>query len=667
MKPRISRGGTLKCEKLKYAKFLALRHFRYTNNSADLAIYLHNQKSFKMTCKQKKLEFQSINKRKLVDSRKDPKLFWSILKQSGSKPHTFCYDDTDKWIDYFQNLLHKDNQPSIETFPSENISDNNQNQILNKPISIEEITSSIKSLKNRKAQGTNGIGSEFYKNTCELITPYLCTLFNEIFNTAIFPDMWRDSIIVPVYKSGSKDDSSNYRGISLINESYKIFSNIHKRLCIWAKTYNKLDEAQAGFRPGYSTVHNMFILQCLIQKYISKPGRGGRFYVLFIDFQKAFDSINHLNLFTSLKQKGLNGKILQILISMYSEMNSYVCINEKLSDQFTFNVGTRQGDITSNIIFNLYINDLCTLLRDKGHSSIYVTDDIPNILCILFADDVANCAETAINLQQQLNSIHKYCSLTGMSINQNKTEVMVFRNGGPLRYYEKWKFGKYPIRVTPFYNYMGLLFTPKLSWSKAKNKLASQAKKTIFAIKSFKHRFGSFDYHDYFKLLDTMVKPILLYGSEIFGTEISEQLEKVQISYCKEFLGINKSVNDCMVLGECGKLPLYVEYHYKAVKYWTKLIHMPIHRYPGSCYKMIKSLDDIGRETWALSVKQLLYLYGFSIIWVTQEIGDTDLFLSVFSQRLKDCATQNWRDMINNSNRCSFYKNFKSLLAPENI
>ena len=120
-----------------------------------------------------------------------------------------------------------------------------------------------------------------------------------------------------------------------------------------------------------------------------------------------------------------------------------------------------------------------------------------------------------------------------------------------------------------------------------------------------------------------------------------------------------------MVLGECGRLPLYVEYHCKAVKYWTKLIHMPIHRYPGNCYKMIKSLDDIGRETWASSVKQLLYLYGFGILWVTQEIGDTDLFLSVFSQRLKDCATQNWRDMINNSNRCSFYKNFKSLLTPE--
>ena len=80
---------------------------------------------------------------------------------------------------------------------------------------------------------------------------------------------------------------------------------------------------------------------------------------------------------------------------------------------------------------------------------------------------------------------------------------------------------------------------------------------------------------------------------------------------------------------------------------------------------MIKSLDDIGRETWASSVKQLLYLYGFRNYLGVQEIGDMDLFLSVFSQRLKDRATQNWRDTIDNSNRCYFYKNFKSLLTPE--
>ena len=111
-----------------------------------------------------------------------------------------------------------------------------------------------------------------------------------------FPDFWGESIIVPVHKSGNKLDPSNYRGISLINVMYKIFSNIiYDRLYVWAEEFNKIDESQAGFRSGYSTVDNIFTLQSLIQKYLSKPN--GRFYVLYVDFKKAFDGLNHHKLF----------------------------------------------------------------------------------------------------------------------------------------------------------------------------------------------------------------------------------------------------------------------------------------------------------------------------------------------------------------------------------
>jgi len=80
-------------------------------------------------------------------------------------------------------------------------------------------------------------------------------LFNKILATGEFPDIWRNSIIVPVHKSGSKLDPTNYRGISLINVMYKIFSNIiYNRLCLWSEEFDKIDEAQAGFRSGYSYI-----------------------------------------------------------------------------------------------------------------------------------------------------------------------------------------------------------------------------------------------------------------------------------------------------------------------------------------------------------------------------------------------------------------------------
>ena len=116
-----------------------------------------------------------------------------------------------------------------------------------------------------------------------MITPLLRDLFNKILHTGHFQNTWRDSIIVPVYKSGATDDPFEYRDRSLINVMYKIFSNIlYNRLCKWADFNNKIEEAQAGFRKGYSTIDNLFTLQSMVQKYTCKPC--GRFYVLYVDF-----------------------------------------------------------------------------------------------------------------------------------------------------------------------------------------------------------------------------------------------------------------------------------------------------------------------------------------------------------------------------------------------
>ena len=149
-----------------------------------------------------------------------------------------------------------------------------------------------------------------------------------------------------------------------------------------------------------------------------------------------------------------------------------------------------------------------------------------------------------------------------------------------------------------------------------------------------------------------MVKPILTYGSEIYGIEFSDILEKVQIECCKYFLGVNKSVNDSIVLGECGRLPLCIEHHVKCVKYWCKLISMTEDRYPRNCYIMLKRHDEIGRTNWVTSVKNILYRYGFGLVWISQEIGNVELFLMSFNQLLIDCNTQNWLETLGNSSRC---------------
>ena len=106
---------------------------------------------------------------------------------------------------------------------------------------------------------------------------------------------------------------------------------------------------------------------------------------------------------------------------------------------------------------------MCTTLRNDCKNGIYLNENIPDIICLMFADDISNCSDTVFKLQKQLNIVHDFCFDTGMEVNLDKTEITVFRNGGPLRSNEKWHFGNKQVSVTSCYKYMGLLFPPMLS------------------------------------------------------------------------------------------------------------------------------------------------------------------------------------------------------------
>ena len=173
---------------------------------------------------------------------------------------------------------------------------------LDSPITDDEIISSIKSMNPGKSPGPDGIVIEMFKSTLGQILPFLKTLFNDVYDRGEVPADWCESIICPIYKSGSHREPQNYRGISLMNSISKIFNGIlTARVQKWAEENNVLDESQAGFRRDFSTIDNIFSLHAMVQKYICRSG--GRFYCLFVDFKRAFDSIRHDKLWDSLKRK----------------------------------------------------------------------------------------------------------------------------------------------------------------------------------------------------------------------------------------------------------------------------------------------------------------------------------------------------------------------------
>jgi len=128
-----------------------------------------------------------------------------------------------------------------------------------------------------------------------------------------------------------------------------------------------------------------------------------------------------------------------------------------------------------------------------------------------------------------------------------------------------------------------------------------------------------------------MIVPILTYSAEIWGYEYSSQIEKAQTTYCKRLACLHQNVANFSALAECGRRPLATIYMTRCVKFWVKLVQMPRNRYPRQRYEMLRQLDEGGRNTWASNIKRLLYRYGFGIAWITQDIGNVNVFIAMFN------------------------------------
>ena len=145
---------------------------------------------------------------------------------------------------------------------------------------------------------------------------------------------------------------------------------------------------------------------------------------------------------------------MKIFKSMYSQLKSCVKVKNSLSQFFECSIGTRSGCLSSPIIFSLFINDLILYLRAVSDRGIFISNDIKDVIALMFADDVACFSDTIIRLQRLINLIEQFCKSVGMKLNLNKTKIMVFRNGGVLKQTEKWFNQGIEIEIVSIYKYL---------------------------------------------------------------------------------------------------------------------------------------------------------------------------------------------------------------------
>lgn len=246
----------------------------------------------------------------------------------------------------------------------------------------------------------------------------------------------------------------------------------------------------------------------------------------------------------------VSSKMSKMLRSIYSSVKACVKTKSGLTSVFNCPVGVRQGCCISPILFSFFLNDL----KDFVSTDSYGIDlDVCKIFLLLFADDLVLLAETKIELQRLLNKLKEFCTTWNLQVNLNKTNVIVFRNGGYLRRYEKWFYGDTKLKVVTYYKYLGLVLSSRLSWYMCQKTLAEQASKAVFSLKSNLKKFGPLLANLLLKIFDTKIMPILTYAAEIWFSHESLDVEKIHHDFCKYILRIPKRSPNIFARGELGR------------------------------------------------------------------------------------------------------------------
>ena len=531
-----------------------------------------------------------------------------------------------------------------------------------------------KKLKNNKSSGLDQIINEYIKNCPKPVIMLIVKLFNIIFKSGVVPSEWCKGLINPLYKNkGSSKCVDNYRGITLLSCLGKLFTSVlNSRLEKFVIKRGVIGEEQAGFRPGYCTQDHIFVLNSLIQLY---KARYEQLYCVFIDYKKAFDLVVRSFLWMKLIENEINGNFVKVIYNLYHHAKSCVKKGNDISDFFLCNIGVRQGENLSPLLFSIFLNDFARHVGTKYNglpnvsrlcSNLMSDDDIEvfvRLFVLLYADDTIVLAESEQELQDALIGVYEYCDQWQLKVNVDKTKIVIFSRG-KIRKHRNFFFGALPIDVVDEYTYLGMVCNYDGTFNKAIQKQIKQANKAMYSLLTKARRlFLPIDI--IFDTFEKTVVPVLTYACEIWGCGNLIPIEIFYKKFIKIILNLNRSTPSAIVYGEVGKLPLKNIIYKRMISFWIKISEDKSTKYSTIIYNLLYKLHTSGAYTfvWLNKIKHLLDSCHFSNLWIDQKEYSTKKHLkkSIF-EALDHLEQQKWLNEINTNNLCLSYRIFKQEL-----
>lgn len=533
--------------------------------------------------------------RKLAQQNlKDPKKIWNIIKEATNEQRSRSeinnlLDSENREITDKQKITEEFNKyfSNVGKQLAERIGLNNAAQINKRlkrtrfvdsfflnPVSEKELKKHIMTLKGGVKGGEDGISSDMIKRYQYYLIKPLLHITNIVFVSGVFPDILKTAIITPLHKQGDKKLANNYRPIALTSTISKVIEKCFKSQLMRYLDRNKLlNMNQYGFRKDSNTENAL----CRVTETILKNlDMGKKVIGIFLDMQKAFDTVAHQILLDRLEDIGVRG-IPKDLIESYLHRKIKTKLNDAVSQERRVDYGVPQGTVLSAILFNIYINGVfSSISREEGSVFCFADDSA----VVIYGEDWKT---TKLRAERALQLIKIWLDGSLLSMNIEKTKFVAFSlSTRSLPDFQTLTLHRSLCRIEydcacdhyierkNYIKYLGVLIDETFTWKEQVKSVAIKLRKLIYKFYELKNILSL---HSLKSVYGALVESILSYGIVVWGgagVTILKKLEIAQKWVIKIILNKNKRYPTELVYKDSGLFSINQLYIKAIVRFMLK-------------------------------------------------------------------------------------------------